>query len=47
MRGDARAVRIRVLFTIVVRKFTQLRSAVDASLGALALLVAAAASALV
>ncbi|MCX5055080.1 Pycsar system effector family protein [Streptomyces sp. NBC_00474] len=42
MRGDSRAARIRVLSTIAVRKFTQLRRAVDMSLAALALLLLAA-----
>ena len=46
MRADSRPARIRVLSTIAVRNYTQLRRAVDLSLAALALLVVAAASAL-
>jgi hypothetical protein len=46
MNGDTRADRIRVLSTIAVAKFTQLRRAVDCTLGALALLALAAISAL-
>ncbi|MFI1726436.1 Pycsar system effector family protein [Streptomyces sp. NPDC020489] len=47
MGGDSRPARIRVLSTIAVRKFTQLRSAVDTTLAALALLLLAALAALV
>ncbi|MDQ0904661.1 hypothetical protein QFZ22_000646 [Streptomyces canus] len=47
MRGDTRPARIRVLSTIAMRKYSQLRLAVDLSLAALALLVVAAASVLV
>jgi hypothetical protein len=46
MDGDTRADRIRVLSTIAVAKFSQLRRAVDCTLAALALLALAAASAL-
>jgi hypothetical protein len=46
MNGDTRADRIRVLSTIAVAKFTQLRRAVDCTLGALAFLALAAISAL-
>ncbi|MGJ5899431.1 Pycsar system effector family protein [Streptomyces niveiscabiei] len=42
MDGDTRTARIRVLSGIALRKFTQLRHAVDLSLAALALLAAAA-----
>ncbi|MFI0515814.1 Pycsar system effector family protein [Streptomyces sp. WSLK1-5] len=47
LRGDSRPARIRVLSTIAMRKYRQLRLAVDLSLAALALLLVAAASALV
>ncbi|MFJ6393943.1 Pycsar system effector family protein [Streptomyces sp. NPDC091972] len=47
LRGDTRPARIRVLSIIAMRKYGQLRLAVDLSLAALALLVVAAASALV
>ncbi|MEU0032093.1 Pycsar system effector family protein [Streptomyces sp. NPDC006335] len=47
MRGDTRPARIRVLSVIAMRKYGQLRLAVDLSLAALALLVVAAASVLV
>ncbi|MFJ5730959.1 hypothetical protein [Streptomyces paradoxus] len=40
--GDTRAARIRVLSTLAVRKFTNLRRSVDLSLAALALLALAA-----
>ncbi|MFL4910914.1 Pycsar system effector family protein [Streptomyces sp. MMS24-I2-30] len=43
MDGDTRAAVIRVLSILAVRKFTQLRRAVDLSLAALALLALAAA----
>ncbi|MEV4975360.1 Pycsar system effector family protein [Streptomyces scopuliridis] len=46
MHGDTRAARVRVLSTIALRKFTQLRHAVDSILTALALLAIAAACAL-
>lgn len=45
MDGDTRAVRIRVLPTIALAKFTRLRRAVDCTLTALALLAAAAVTA--
>ncbi|MGP4004841.1 Pycsar system effector family protein [Streptomyces sp. 8N706] len=43
MEGDTRAARIRVLSVLAVRKYSQLRRAVDLSLAALALLLVAAA----
>ncbi|WP_367140651.1 MULTISPECIES: Pycsar system effector family protein [Streptomyces] len=43
MEDDTRAARIQALSTLAVRKFTQLRRAVDLSLAALALLALAAA----
>ncbi|MFE4369643.1 Pycsar system effector family protein [Streptomyces sp. NPDC056835] len=46
MHGDTRAARVRVLSSIALRKFTQLRRAVDSILTALALLAIAAACAL-
>ncbi|MGY0071746.1 Pycsar system effector family protein (plasmid) [Streptomyces sp. QTS137] len=46
MDGDIRAARIRVLSNIALRKFTQLRRAVDCTLSALTLLALAALSAL-
>jgi len=46
MTGDTRAARIRVLSSIALRKFTQLRRAVDCTLSALALLAPAALSTL-
>ncbi|AVH61836.1 MULTISPECIES: Pycsar system effector family protein [Streptomyces] len=47
MDGDTRAARIRVLSTLAVRKFTHLRRAVDLSLVALTLLLAAAGGSLI
>ena len=46
MDDDTRAVRIRVLSTIAVAKYTRLRRAVDCTLTALALLASAAGTAL-
>jgi hypothetical protein len=47
MDGDTRAARIRVLSVLAVRKFTHLRRAVDLSLVALTLLLAAAGGSLI
>ncbi|MGW6841313.1 hypothetical protein [Streptomyces sp. NPDC054958] len=46
MREDTRAIRVRALSTIAVRKYRRLTRAVDTILAALALLLVAAAGAL-